>query len=462
VQDSIPLLESEYQKIPIFSFGGGEVSFAESIDQLLPQHSAEGIPRAVRKGWKTSATWGFVYTSGTTGLPKAAIIQHLRFMSALVFASAYGITGEDRLYLALPLYHSAAGIIGTGIMVFTGCTIFLRRKFSASQFMSDIRENDCTVFQYIGELCRYLLNSPVKPDENKHKLKIAFGNGLRPDIWENFQTRFNIPYIGEFYAATEGNAPVMGLVGLDGVGRGTIGRIGTLARRIFGHKIVKFDVDTETPIRGPDGFCIECKPGEPGELLGLIDAKDPTKEFVGYHGNKAGNEKKVLKNAFKKGDMYFRTGDLIKRDEFGYYYFVDRIGDTFRWKGENVATTEVAEVLSTIPGIKEANVYGVKVEGADGRAGMAAIVAEENLDFARVAQVLSKELPSYAIPLFLRIMPEIEITGTFKHRKVEMRDQGYNPSTITDKLYYLNTAKKIYEPLTPAIYQQLNSGKSRL
>jgi len=313
---------------------------------------------------------------------------------------------DDRLYLVLPLYHSAGGMIGVGLMFSHGITLVLRRKFSTSNFLPDIKKYRCTTFQYIGELCRYLMTIPPSAQDTDHNLRLAFGNGLRPDIWEAFQKRFNIPYVGEFYSATEGNVTVFNFVGPDGEGRGAVGRVGPLMKAFVSATTVKFDVVKEEPIRGKNGFCIRCPHNEIGELIGAIDMSDPTKAFEGYYGNKAGTEKKILRNVFKKGDMWFRTGDLLRVDDKGYFYFCDRIGDTFRWKGENVSTTEVAEVLSVFPGVKEVNVYGVEVKGADGRAGMAAMVLDDNIDLKGLATHAIKDLPSYAVPVFLRKLPE--------------------------------------------------------
>jgi len=460
-------LDVEFQKIPYYCFGGKDFpAYAQSLDEELEKFPTTPVPKSTRDGMKASDYWAFVYTSGTTGLPKAAIIKHFRFISTGAFSQMYGVTQKDRIYTALPLYHSAGGMIGAGMMIYSGATLVLRKKFSGKEFIPDIRKYECTVFQYIGELCRYLLAVPPSPEDKNHKIRVAIGNGLRPDIWETFQTRFQIPYIGEFYAATEGNASLFNLVGLDGVGRGGIGRMGAILRAAIPLKIVKFNVETEDVIRGPNGLCIECKPGEVGELIGRIEESDPTRDFVGYYGNKSGTEKKVLKDAFKKGDKWFRSGDLLKIDEKGYYYFVDRIGDTFRWKGENVSTTEVAEIVSLFPGIREANVYGVTVPGADGRAGMAALVLENNdlskFDFAQLGAHTAKDLPHYAVPLFLRILPEMEITGTFKHRKVELRDQGFNPSQLQDPVFIFNAANKAYERLTPEKYQQTFGAKAKL
>ncbi|RIK90028.1 MAG: hypothetical protein DCC71_25725 [Proteobacteria bacterium] len=296
----------------------------------------------------------------------------------------------------------------------SGAALVLRRRFSASQFWHDCRLHGVTIFQYIGELCRYLLAQPEQDDDRRHAVRCAVGNGLRPDIWERFQRRFGIARIVEFYGATEGN---VALVNFDGK-VGAVGRLPGWLKSRMPTRLVRFDVESESHVRGPDGFCVECAPGEVGEAIGRIpdDPKSPIGRFEGYTGA-AETEKKILRDVFEQGDAWFRTGDLLRQDADGDLYFVDRIGDTFRWKGENVATTEVAECLAVFPGVAEANVYGVEVPGCEGRAGMAAIVADDALDLDALYAHLQDQLPRYAQPLFLRRVPAIEVTGTFKHRK---------------------------------------------
>lgn len=441
---------------------GGEVSFCPSLDGALMDSSTEPVSSKLWKAANMTDNFGFIYTSGTTGLPKAAVIKHAKMCGfGAAFCNAYQITSKDRVYCCLPLYHSAGGGCGTGMMLYGGATLVIRRKFSASKFWKEVGDFRCSVVQYIGELCRYLLTAPPSPYDKKHRVRICIGNGLRPDIWAQFQERFNVPEIGEFYGATEGNIALFNHC-TTVEDRGTVGRFGTIMMKATGMKLVKFDVAEEVPIRNSAGFCVECADGEPGELLGLIKPGDVGTAFQGYTDEKATN-KKVLRDAFVKGDQYFRTGDLLMRDAKGYFYFVDRIGDTFRWKGENVSTTEVAETLSIFPGVQEVNVYGAAVPGKDGRACMAAMVFDESkLDFDGLLAHASKELPSYAVPLFIRRLPEIEITGTFKHRKVALRKEGFNPAEVTDPLFWLNPATKKYEVLDATAYQQIVGGRARL
>jgi fatty-acyl-CoA synthase len=311
-----------------------------------------------------------------------------------------------------------------------------------------------TTFQYIGELCRYLLNSPEHPDEHRHTVRGCVGNGLRPDVWRPFQERFRIPRIVEFYGATEGNVVFMNFDGKVG----SVGRLPAFVRRALGTHLIRYDVEADAHVRGSDGFCIPCRPGEIGEAIGRISA---VARFEGYTSSSA-TEKKILRDVFQKGDAYFRTGDLLRMDEDGYFYFIDRIGDTFRWKGENVATSEVAEVLSVAEGVREANVYGVSVPGQEGRAGMAALVVDEKFDPAQLYAHVARELPTYARPLFVRIGSEIEVTGTFKHRKVDLVTQGFDPAVVSDRLLFADSGAARYVPLAADLYARIVSGEVRL
>ena len=360
------------------------------------------------------------------------------------------------MYDVLPLYHSAGGIAALGPAFLHGGSLVIRRKFSVNEFWDDCFRYKPTLFQYIGELCRYLLNAPVAAHERDHAIRAIIGNGLRPEIWASFQERFAIPKIVEFYGATEGNVAMLNYDGKIG----SVGRIPNYMRTRIQTRLVRFDLERETPMRGSDGFCIECAPGEVGEAIGRI-VEEAGRNFEGYTEG-SDTQKKILRDVFEKGDAWFRTGDLLKRDAFGYYYFVDRIGDTFRWKGENVATSEVSEALGVAPGIKEANVYGVSVPGMDGRAGMAALVTGSGFDAADLAGALAANLPVYARPVFLRIQPDLEITGTFKQRKVELVKEGFDPRVIPLPLYWLNPASGRYEELTVAIYDDIVSGKVKL
>ncbi|PWR20628.1 long-chain-acyl-CoA synthetase [Zavarzinia compransoris] len=443
---------------PVFA-SAGAIPGADDFDAETAAQPRAELPRHRRPALTAKDNLFYIYTSGTTGNPKAAHISHYRFLQASnAFAAQMGATRHDRMYCVLPLYHSAGCIIAVGSMLAVGGTVILRRRFSASQFWDDVVRYEATCFQYIGELCRYLVNTPPHRKEQAHKLRVVCGNGLRPEIWPTFQDRFKIPRIVEFYAATEGNVALMNADGKVGA----IGRIPWYLDRVFNTKVIRFDIETEQPVRDARGFCIECPPNEVGETIGLIpqDPNKPVGRFEGYKG-KAETEKKILRDVFETGDMWFRTGDLMRRDQLGYFYFVDRIGDTFRWKGENVSTAEVAEALTVFPGVREVNVYGVQVPNTDGRAGMASIVAADDLDLEAFDAHIAKALPAYAQPYFLRLQPEIEITGTFKHRKVDLVKEGFDPAQVADPLYIRHPDLGGIKPLTPAIHADIAEGRLR-
>ncbi|HEV3373853.1 MAG TPA: long-chain-acyl-CoA synthetase [Xanthobacteraceae bacterium] len=402
----------------------------------------------------------FIYTSGTTGLPKAANMNHYRMMLAgHAFAGVMATKPTDRMYDCLPMYHSAGGLLATGALLINGGSVVIKEKFSAREFWDDIVRWDCTIFQYIGEFCRYLANSPPHPKETAHRLRLACGNGLRPDVWPDFKRRFRIPHIIEFYAATEGNVSLFNFEDKEGA----VGRIPWFIESRFPTKVVRFDLDSQQPIRDPQGFCIECAPEEAGEVIGKIlkDASKPGARFEGY-ATKADTEKKVLHDVFAKGDSWFRTGDLMRKDADGYFYFVDRIGDTFRWKGENVSTTEVEETIGRFPGVAESNVYGVIIPGHDGRAGMAALVLDGSFDPAAFHRHLAASLPDYARPLFLRIRGEMDVTSTFKQKKIDFVAQGFDPAATSDPIYFDDPAAEAFVRIDQALYDRIRDGGFRL
>lgn len=399
----------------------------------------------------------YIYTSGTTGMPKAANFSHMRMLFMMSgFVGALRPRESDRIYDPLPLYHSTGGVCAVGLAFFAGGGLILKRKFSVHEFWDDIHKYDATMFEYIGELCRYLLNAPPSPLERGHKIRAITGNGLRPEIWREFQSRFAIPRIVEFYGSTEGNVSMLNYDGTVGA----VGRVPDYLEWLLPSRVIRFDVESEMPVRGTDGLCIECSPNEVGETIGGISAR-AGRGFEGY-SNKADSEKKILRDVFAKGDAWFRTGDLMRRDAHGYFYFVDRVGDTFRWKGENVSTGEVGEALAAVPGILEANVYGVAVPGVDGRAGMASLVVNGDLNLDDLPARLKARLAPYARPIFLRLAPRILVTGTFKQRKVDLVREGFNPATISDPLYVLDPDSGKYERLTPERYAEIVAGHVKL
>jgi fatty-acyl-CoA synthase len=402
----------------------------------------------------------YIYTSGTTGLPKAASVSHYRLMQwTRWFAGLIDPQPSDRMYNCLPMYHSVGGVVATGAALLGGGSVLIRERFSASRFWDDIAEWDCTLFQYIGELCRYLVNTAPHPRETQHKLRLCCGNGLRPDVWEPFQERFHIPRILEFYAATEGPFSLFNCEGKPGA----IGKIPPFLAHRFPVALIKFDIEAGEPVRNDDGFCVRCAADEPGEAIGQLPGDRATLrgQFEGYT-DKVASEQKLLRNVFAAGDSWYRTGDLMRRDRAGYYYFVDRIGDTFRWKGENVSTTEIGEAIALCPGVVEAVVYGVAVPGADGRAGMAAIVTGEGFDLGRLHAHLAERLPDYARPVFLRIREAIDITGTFKPQKQALLRDGCDPDATDDAMYLNDRSAAAFVPLDAALYGRVQSGDLRL
>lgn len=392
-----------------------------------------------------------IYTSGTTGLPKAAFVSHHRVMMwTHWFAGMMGATEEDRLYNCLPMYHSVGGVVASGAVLLAGGSVVLREKFSASGFWDDVAQSGATIFQYIGELCRYLLKSDIVPAPNC--LRLICGNGLSADVWEAFQARFHIPQVLEFYAATEGNFSLYNAEGKVGA----IGRVPGFLKHRFGIALVKQGPDGD-PLRGPDGFCRRVTADEPGEAIGRIAGG--AARFEGY-SDAAATARKILRNVFEAGDAYVRTGDLMRQDAAGFYYFLDRLGDTFRWKGENVATTEVAAALAAYPGITAANVYGVAVPGHDGKAGMAAIETDGNFELSGLKTHLAAKLPAYARPLFLRQVTSLAVTETFKQKKQQLAAEGFDPSHIADALYA--DTDGAYRTLDAALYARISSGLTRL
>jgi fatty-acyl-CoA synthase len=430
------------------------------IDQEVGTFSGAPLTGAAHRPLTIEDEALYIYTSGTTGMPKAANINHYRLMlAAHGFAGAMGTRADDRMYVTLPMYHTTGGVCAIGSVLVAGGSAFIRERFSAHEFWTDIVRAQCTLFQYIGELCRYLVHTPENPAETQHRIRLACGNGLRPDVWPEFKKRFRIPHILEFYAATEGNVAMFNFEGKEGA----VGRIPWFVARRFPNAVVKFDIEKEQPVRNAEGFCILCDDDEPGEVIGKIinDPSKPGNRFEGY-ASKAESEKKILRDAFEKGDAWFRTGDLMRKDANGYFYFVDRIGDTFRWKGENVSTSEVQEAIAVFPGIAEANVYGVAIPGKDGRAGMAAIATEGNLDLAAFRQHLNSHLPEYARPLFLRIKGEIDHTGTFKQTKVNLVKQGFDPATTGDPIYFNDAAGQAFVRLDQPLYERIQGMQVRV
>ncbi|MGW4093930.1 long-chain-acyl-CoA synthetase [Nocardia sp. NPDC004750] len=356
-----------------------------------------------------------IFTSGTTGLPKASVMTHLRWTKSMGGLGGLGIRlrGNDTLYCCLPLYHNNALTVALSAVLAAGGTFALGRSFSASRFWDEVIREQATAFIYIGELCRYLINQPAEPTDRQHSIRLAVGNGLRPELWDEFKSRFGIERIVEFYGASEANIAFVNAFGVDR----TAG-FGPLP-----YAVVEYDEETGKAKRDRNGRLRRVGAGGVGLLLAKVTDRSP---FDGYT-DKAASEAKLVRDGFESGDVWFDTGDLVRDQGWHHIAFVDRLGDTFRWKGENVATTEVEGALSKAESIEQAVVYGVDIPGTDGKAGMAAVTLHPGAEFdgAAVAKLAYDQLPGYAVPLFIRIVHELEQTSTFKSRKVDLRKQGY-------------------------------------
>nr|ANZ23264.1 fatty acid transporter 1 [Sus scrofa] len=423
------------------------------LDPLLKETSTAPLAQPPGKGMDDRLF--YIYTSGTTGLPKAAIVVHSRYYRIAAFGHhSYRTQATDVIYDCLPLYHSAGNIVGVGQCLIYGLTVVLRKKFSASRFWEDCVKYNCTVVQYIGEICRYLLKQPVREAEGQHRVRLAVGNGLRPAIWEEFTERFGVRQIGEFYGATECNCSIANM-------DGKVGACGFNSRilpHVYPIRLVKVNEDTMELLRDAQGLCIPCQAGEPGLLVGQINQQDPLRRFDGYISESA-TSKKIAHSVFCKGDSAYLSGDVLVMDELGYMYFRDRSGDTFRWRGENVSTTEVEGVLSRLLGQTDVAVYGVAVPGVEGKAGMAAIADPHGqLSPNALYQELQKVLAPYARPIFLRLLPQVDTTGTFKIQKTRLQHEGFDPRQTSDRLFFLDLKQGHYLPLDQSVYTRICSG----
>lgn len=428
----------------------------QNLNKLMAKASTEEPVVDQEPGYRDQLL--YIYTSGTTGLPKVAIVPNSRYL--LVSSATFNMLGlrlNDIMYNPIPLYHMSGGIVGTCCALIKGIPSILRPKFSVTAYWTDCIKYNCTVAQYIGEMCRYLLNAPPRPEDTAHRIRLMVGNGMRPQVWHNLVKRFNIGQITEIYGSSEGNANI---VNVDS----QVGAVGfvpsILPKSLHPVGLIRVHPETHEPIRSSDGLCIRAKINEPGMFIGLIKEGNASREFNGYLDREA-SKKKTISNVFAKGDKAFITGDILVQDEYGYFYFKDRVGDTFRWKGENVATAEVEGVISNIAGHRDATVYGVQIPGMEGRAGMAAIVDPDSLlDFKALAEGLDKALPTYARPIFLRIVKELEMTSTFKLKKINLQNEGFNPNKIQDKVYF-RSGNKEYVEITPELYQEIISGSKK-
>ncbi|PWY91239.1 long-chain fatty acid transporter [Aspergillus heteromorphus CBS 117.55] len=462
------------------------VFFTPEVEAEILQMEPTREDDTVRSGAQLRDMALLIYTSGTTGLPKPAILPwHKVWSSAVLISTWLSMTKDDRMYTCMPLYHSSASILGVMGCLWASSALIIGRKFSARSFWTDVRESNATIIQYVGETMRYLLAVPPVIDpvtgedlDKKNKVRIALGNGLRPDIWNRVKERFNIPTIAEFYASTEGTSGSFNLSSNDFTA-GAIGWNGGLTGLLMGRGIAIVEVDQELQQPWRDhktGFCKKVPRGEPGELLWALNAADPGEKFGGYFKNSKATEGKIIRDVLRKGDAFFRTGDMIRWDSDGRWYFTDRLGDTFRWKSENVSTSEVSEVLGVHPDVHEVNVYGVALPNHDGRAGCAAIVfqqqsraedqsvvippSQESLN--SLAAHALKNLPRFAAPQFLRVTGEMQATGNNKQQKHVLRTEGVDPSLVAagDRLYWLQGNQ--YVPFEPKDWNRLQAGQAKL
>jgi acyl-CoA synthetase (AMP-forming)/AMP-acid ligase II len=394
----------------------------------------------------------YVFTSGTTGMPKSAALTHLRWVKAgIAFGSmSMALKPSDVQYCAMPLYHNTALSVSVSTAIGSGSSVVLADKFSASNFWDDIRRYQCTCFIYVGEICRFLLNQPEQASDRDHNIRVILGNGLRSEIWDAFQQRFGIKRICELYGASEGN---VGFVNAFNLKR-------TVGFSPMTYAIVKFDVDHEQPLVNAQGHMQRVKKGEIGLLITAVTDKAP---FDGYTNNPSANSAKLMQSVFTAGDCWFNTGDLVRDQGYRHIGFIDRVGDTFRWKAENVATTEVEAQIQTFADIAEAVVYGVEVPNTDGRAGMASLILAQGKKFNPKAfyQHIKNHLPDYALPLFIRLGDCHEVTGTFKIKKNELKRQGFKPRDGDDAIYVLIDRALGYQPLDHTILNAIEQGQIR-
>lgn len=469
--------EEELSKITQIAYLDDQ--FHNLVNTAHPYRAPDSQRHPEHKHWNTAC---FIYTSGTTGLPKAAIMSWKKAKEgSFFFATVIKLSSSDILFTSMPLYHSTASVLGVLASFNKGAAIAIGHKFSTTTFWTQVSLSKATYIQYVGETCRYLLNNPIiSPDEKTHCVKCATGNGMRPDVWEKFKTRFNIPAVAEFFASTEG--PLATTNYQEGeFGVGAVGKYGMFVSWLmlnFTHALVKVDPENGNEIyRDPNtGLCKVPNANEPGELLTRIgDASKVHETFQGYHGNKKATEEKVLRNVFKKGDAYFRSGDLLKKDHQGLLYFVDRLGDTFRWKSENVSTNEVEEVIHSYEGIDQVVVVGVKVPFHEGRAGFAVISpttkfssSDSSFDMNHFSQFLINKLPKYAVPIFIKFVDTIHRTGNNKVQKKIYQNQKFPRSDNTnadnnnddEQIYWLKDNK--YVPLVDEDWNEIGSGKIKL
>ncbi|HQA50873.1 MAG TPA: long-chain-acyl-CoA synthetase [Syntrophomonadaceae bacterium] len=447
IRDQVRLLEPGY----VFAENEGQsIDMPEDIKDLAPLLAAASDQNPSTTGTVTSDdVIVYIYTSGTTGFPKACAVTQKRWLILGNLFKIFGeMTPETVQYMVLPLYHNSGFDIGYSATIISGATMVLRRKFSARNFWKDVRKHNVSFFIYVGELCRYIYNQPPQPDDADNPLRFVVGNGMRGDLMEPFRKRFGIEVLKEIYGATEGVGSFLNLEEIPGM----CGNLNMLGRRQG--EIIKCDPNTGEIIRDENGYAIKCEVGETGLLICEINELNV---FAGYVNNPQATEEKIMRNVLKEGDCYFNSGDLVCLAENDYFSFVDRLGDTFRWKSENVSTTQVSNVVNRYGQMEDVNVYGVQVPGMEGRCGMAAIklLDGEVIDWAKLGAYVCEQLPPYARPYFIRLRDTIDATNSFKQVKTQLQKEGFDPSVIKDPLYFLHPEKNVYVELTSELYEQI-------
>ncbi|XP_032470823.1 bile acyl-CoA synthetase isoform X2 [Phocoena sinus] len=456
LEEVLPKLQAE--NIRCFYLGhSSPTPGVRALGAALDAAPSDPVPADLRAEIKLRSPALFIYTSGTTGLPKPAILTYERVLQISGMLSLCGVTADDVVYTVLPLYHTMGLVLGVLSCLELGVTCVLAPKFSASCFWDDCRQHGVTVIQYVGEVLRYLCNTPQRPEDRTHKVRLAIGSGLRAEVWETFQQRFGPIRIWEVYGSTEGNGGFVNYPGRCGAQ----GKTSCFLRMLSPFELVQYSMETEEPVRDNWGLCIPARPGEAGLLLTQVLRHQP---FLGYRGPREHTERKLVKNVRRPNDLYYNTGDVLALDDEGFLYFRDRLGDTFRWKGENVSTREVEGVLSLVDFLQEVNVYGVPVPGCEGKVGMAAVqlARGQAFDGQRLYQHVRTWLPAYAAPHFIRIQDTLEITSTFKLVKSRLVREGFNVGIVADPLYLLDNQARAFRPLTPDIYRAVCEGAWRL
>ncbi|ELU00792.1 hypothetical protein CAPTEDRAFT_99118 [Capitella teleta] len=456
---AIQEIKDDLADLRIYVFNQETPSEWPAFEPLVNGQSEEQVDRKYRQHFTTKSCLVYIFTSGTTGLPKPAIISVEKINLISILGDSMGVESTDVLYTPLPLYHTASGVIALGWVIRKGATLAVGKRFSASRFWEDCRKHNATMVQYVGEVCRYLLARPESPDDKRHSVVKAAGNGLRADIWEEFKRRFHISRIFEIYGASEGQ---IGLVN-NYQKCGSVGRMSPLLQRIRNAYFIKYDIINDEPVRDVNGRCIPVAVDEPGLLITKVQRGHRC-----FGGNPKLSEKRLLHDVFAEGDCWFSTGDLLSLNSDYYVYFSDRIGDTFRWKSENVSTTEVSNVFGSLPWIEDAAVYGVKVPAEDGRIGMAAVTLADGevMNTGRLAELykhVHELLPKYAVPHFIRLLKELPVTSSsFKQVKANLRQEEFDPDKCQgDPLYYLAIGQKEFLPLDLKVFANIVNGNIR-